>query len=93
MKEQEQQQNQETFPLNHLEKQAIIGTTLRERLLMEELQREFKLTLEAIEERLGLEKGALNTTHAVDLQAGTVVKRPIEELSDSSSDNKISEIA
>ena len=67
----------ESYPLTHLEKQAIVGATLRERILMEELRNEFQKTLEAIEERIGLSPGALSTTHVIDLQSGIVSKRPV----------------
>jgi hypothetical protein len=63
--------------LNRVERLILTGLLAREREVNEKhvlpLRADFAEALGLIEERLGLERGAINTTHAFDFDAMTVV--------------------
>jgi hypothetical protein len=69
----------EALQLTKTEKRALIGLQARDRVILldhvQPLQQEYQETLHEIEERLGLEKGSLGTTHVVDVGSGTIVPR------------------
>jgi hypothetical protein len=69
----------DALQLTKTEKRALIGLQARDRVILldhvQPLQQEYHETFHEIEERLGLEKGSLGTTHVVDVGSGTVVLR------------------